>query len=113
MHEVGMLNEMAKTISKIATEKQVEHVKFIAVDIGELSGVLPQAFEEFFPLIKEQYDVLSGSELKIRMIPGEALCNNCNALYNVMKNEGQCPKCQSRYKKILGGQEIMLQQIGF
>ena len=44
---------------------------------------------------------------------GEGLCLDCHAMYNVMQNEGMCPKCGSRNKKILGGQQFLLKEIGF
>lgn len=30
----------------------------------------------------------------------KGLCLECNTLYNVMRCEGMCPKCQSRNKRI-------------
>ena len=30
-----------------------------------------------------------------------------------MKNEGRCPKCGSREKKILGGQQFLVKEIGY
>ena len=33
-------------------------------------------------------------------------------MYNVMRNEGKCPKCGSRSKKILGGQQFRVLEIG-
>ena len=53
-----------------------------------------------------------GSELNIISVPGEALCKECSAMYNVMRNEGKCPKCGSRSKKILGGQQFRVLEIG-
>ena len=52
-------------------------------------------------------------QLKIISVPGEALCKECSAMYNVMRNEGRCPKCGSRSKMILGGQEFRIKEIGF
>ncbi|MBQ3460043.1 MAG: hypothetical protein IJH14_05160 [Solobacterium sp.] len=46
-------------------------------------------------------------------IRGEALRRDCHALNNVMQNEGVCPKCGSRHKKILGGQQFTLKEISF
>lgn len=113
MHEVGVLYEAAKTATRIAAEKQVDHVKFIALEVGELTGILPVFFEKFYPIVVEDFPVLEGSELKVRIIPGQALCDDCRTLYNVIKNEGKCPKCESRYKSILGGQEFVLKEIGY
>ena len=112
MHEVGVLYEVAKTAVKTAAENQVDHIKFIFLEVGELTGILPMFFEKYYPIVVEDFPVLEGSELKVRMIPGEALCDDCHTMYNVVKNEGKCPKCQSRYKTILGGQEVVLKGIG-
>ncbi|MBR5015334.1 MAG: hydrogenase maturation nickel metallochaperone HypA, partial [Clostridia bacterium] len=54
-----------------------------------------------------------GSELHIITVAGEALCKDCEAMYNVARNEGACPKCGSRNKTILGGQEFVLREIGY
>jgi hydrogenase nickel incorporation protein HypA/HybF len=113
MHEVGTLYAVAKTVSKIAAEKQVDHVKFISLEVGELTGILPVFFEKYYPIVAEDFPLLNGSELKVRIISGEALCDDCHTMYNVMRNEGKCPKCQSRYKTILGGQELVLKEIGY
>jgi hydrogenase nickel incorporation protein HypA/HybF len=112
MHEVGILYTVAETVSKIAAENQVDQIKFISLEIGELVGIIPEFFEKYYPIVVEDFPVLEGSELKIRMIPGEALCDDCHAMYNIMRNEGKCPKCQSRYKTVLGGQEFMVKEIG-
>jgi len=112
MHEVGMLVEIAKTVAGIAAKEQVERVKYVDLEVGELSGVLPEIFEQYYSFVTEEYPVLKDSEIRIHIVPGEALCNDCHALYNVMKNEGKCPRCESRYKTVLGGQKIMLQYIG-
>jgi Zn finger protein HypA/HybF involved in hydrogenase expression len=34
-------------------------------------------------------------------------------MYNIMASEGKCPKCGSIYKKILGGQQFLLKEIGY
>jgi len=112
MHEIGTLHEIAKIASEVAAENQVDHVKFISLEVGELTGMLPVFFEKYYSVIVEDFPVLEGSELKIRMIPGEALCDDCHTMYNIMKNEGKCPRCQSRYKTVLGGTELVLKEIG-
>jgi len=113
MHEVGMLVEIAKTAARIAERERVERVKYVELEVGELSGVLPELFEQYYSFVTEDFPALKGSELRIHTVPGEALCSGCNALYNVMKNEGKCPRCESCYKTVLGGKDVMLQQIGY
>ena len=113
MHEIGMLYQIAETVSRVAAENKIDRVKFISIDVGELSGVIPELFERTFLIVAESFPLLKDSELKINIVPGEGLCSECHALYNVLKNEGQCPRCQSRYKTVLGGKQIALNNIGY
>lgn len=113
MHEIGVLEEAVKTVVKIAEENKIEHVAYITLEIGELSGYLPVFFEKYFPIVTEDRPVVKDAKLHMQIIPGEALCTQCHTLYNVMKQEGKCPKCKSREKKILGGQEFLIKDIGY
>ena len=70
-------------------------------------------FEKYWPVVTENRPVFEGCELRMSIARGEALCLECNALYSVMACEGVCPKCGSRYKKILGGQQFLLKEIGY
>ena len=112
MHEIGMMYQLAELAVKCAKENHANKILSVSVEIGELSGALPQVFEEYFPYIAQQYPELAHSELIIHTVPGEALCKKCGSLYNVMRQEGRCPKCHSSDKKILGGKDIRLMNIG-
>lgn len=113
MHELGALNEAVKVAERVAKENNVDKIKILTLEVGELTGFLPVFFERYFSVMVEENPLFSECELKIESVRGEALCNECHALYNVMKNEGQCPKCKSRNKTILGGQEFKVKNIGF
>ena len=113
MHEISALTEAVKLAEKVAKENDVEKIKILTLEVGELTGFLPVFFEKYFSMVVEENPLFSECELKIDSVRGEALCNDCNALYNVMKNEGKCPRCQSRNKTILGGQEFKVKNIGF
>lgn len=91
----------------------IAEILSIRIDIGELSGALPQVFTSYFPMIAEDYPLLRSARLDLRTVPGEVLCANCSSLYNVMRQKGICPQCKSREKTILGGQDIQLMSIGY
>ena len=74
---------------------------------------MPVFFEKYFPIVTENRPVFEGAELRIQTVRGQALCAECQTLYNVMRQEGKCPKCGSRDKKILGGQQFLVKDIGF
>ncbi|MDO4520470.1 MAG: hydrogenase maturation nickel metallochaperone HypA [Erysipelotrichaceae bacterium] len=113
MHEISVLHKAVELAEKTAKDNGIEHLSWITLEVGELSGYLPVFFEKYFPVVIENRPLFDGCRLKILTVRGEALCRECNALYNVAKNEGVCPKCGSRYKKILGGQQFTLREIGF
>lgn len=113
MHEIGVLTEAVNLAETIARDHDVEQIKYLTLEIGELCGYLPQFFEKYFPIVIENRPMFDGAELRIQMVKGQALCSECQSLYNVMRNEGKCPKCGSREKKILGGQQFLVKDIGY
>ena len=112
MHEIGVLDQAVKMAERVATENGATEIKYLALTVGELSGYLPVFFEQYFPIVTEDRPMFKNTKLIVETKKGEALCNECQSLYNVLKNEGVCPKCKSRDKTILGGQEFMVKEIG-
>lgn len=62
MHEIGMLRQTAELATRFAEENGIDAVKNITIEIGELSGALPEVFTEYFPFIAEQYPRVRGGE---------------------------------------------------
>ena len=112
MHEIGALTKAVDLVEQIASDNKLDHVSYITLEVGELTGYVPVFFEKYFPVVTENRPLFEGTELRIRTILGQALCKDCESLYNVMKNEGRCPKCGSREKTILGGQQFLVKEIG-
>lgn len=113
MHELGLLIQTAELVKRTAEENGVEHIAYIAVDIPEASGVLPELFKDYFPVVQEKYPILDGAELQMRVFPSKGLCLDCNAVYDVMKFEGKCPNCGSSFKKLLGSRDVTVREIGY
>lgn len=113
MHEIGALYQAVKTVDGIAKEHYIEQVKYITLEIGELTGFLPVFFEKYFPIVVEDFPVMKDAELKLHTVRGEAVCSACESLYNVMRCEGVCPKCKSREKQIISGQDFVISDIGY
>ena len=113
MHEIGALNEAIKLVEDIAAKNHIEKIKYITLEVGELCGFVPVFFEKYFPIVTEDKPVFQGARLNIKTVRGQALCCECESVYNVMKFKGCCPKCGSREKKILGGRQFMVKDIGY
>ena len=113
MHEIGVLTKAVDLVERVAKDNGLDHVAYITLEIGELTGYVPLFFEKYFPVVTEDRPVFAGTELRIRTVRGQALCAECQSLYNVMKQEGRCPKCGSWDKTILGGQQCLVKDIGY
>ena len=113
MHEIGVLTKAVDLAETAAKDNGLDTISYIILEVGELTGYIPEFFEKYFPIVTEDRPIFFKTELRIRKVRGQALCQNCQSLYNVMRNEGRCPKCGSREKKILGGQQFLIKEIGF
>lgn len=111
MHEISVLKQAVDIAEQTAIENNIPRIACLTLEVGELSGYLPVFFHKYYPVVIENRSVFEDSELKIISVAGEALCKECNAMYNVMREEGRCPKCGSRNKTILGGQEFRIKEI--
>ena len=113
MHEISVLKRAVDLAEQTAIDNNIDRIAYITLEVGELSGYLPVFFEKYFDVVIEDRPIFEGAELKMIRPRGEGLCLDCHAMYNVMQNEGMCPKCGSRNTKILGGQQFLLKEIGF
>lgn len=111
MHELGLLTQMAETVTAAAKENGIDEVHGIVLEVGEASGALPYIFEEYFPMIQESYPVLRDTSLRLLSVKSRALCAGCSAVYDLMKNEGKCPRCGEKAKTVLGGTDVIVKQI--
>lgn len=113
MHEIGVLTKAVDLVENVAKDNHLDHISYITLEIGELSGYLPVFFEKYFPVVTEDRPLFRDTELHIQTVLGQGLCTDCDTLYNIMKCEGRCPKCGSRDKKVLGGQQFLVKDIGY
>ncbi len=113
MHEISVLYKAVELAEQTARDNGIEHISYLTLEVGELSGYLPVFFEKYFPVVIENRDLFKDCQLKMIIVRGEGLCRECGAMYNIMQEKGVCPKCGSRYKKILGGQQFLLKEIGY
>lgn len=111
MHEIGALHKIAGLAEAAAKANNVRRIKAINIELGELSGMLPEFFEKYYSVAAERHETLKDSRLMIRIIPGEGLCCECGSLYNVVACRGSCPKCGSQNKKIISGTDLVVKNI--
>ena len=73
MHELGVLHQIVKTVNRIASENHIRRIKHIVLEVGELSGFVPQYLKKLYPVAVDRFPVLRKAELRISMIQGKGL----------------------------------------
>ena len=112
MHELSVLAAAVDLAEETAQANNLDRLAWVTLEVGQASGYLPIFFQKYWPIVVEGRSVFEGCELRITEKRGEALCLECHAMYDVMACEGVCPTCGSRMKKVLGGTELILKEIG-
>ena len=110
MHEVGVMIEVVKTVENFARGNGVTKIQTLVLQIGELSSTIPKYVEACYPAAVEG-TLLQDTELKIEILPGNAICKECNKVFNLIENNNTCPNCESKHWEILCGKEFMIKEI--
>ncbi len=110
MHELTVLVELVDMVEKAMKENKIDSIDTVVVQIGQLSSIVPRYMKEYYPNAIDG-SKLEGSKLKIEMIPANGLCHQCNKVFNIVKNKGKCPLCNTDKWEMLSGQEFMLKEI--
>lgn len=109
MHELGIVIELMKLVEEIQEEQSLKKVNSVTVEIGELSGVIPDYFKECWNVARLG-SFLETTELKLNIIPAVALCS-CGQEYEMTKNSRICPYCKKTDYTILHGKEFIIKEI--
>ena len=73
MHELGVLREIVKTVSKAVEENKIKRVRYITLEVGDCSGFVPYYLTKLFPIAADSYPPLKKTYLNISPVPGKGL----------------------------------------
>ena len=110
MHELGVVIEVIKTVENFARQNALTKIDTLVLQIGELSSMIPKYIEACYPAAVDG-TLLQETKLKIEVLPGNAICKNCNKVFNLILNNNKCPKCANKDWEILCGKEFMIKEI--
>ena len=111
MHEMSYVVKIIDTAGRSAKENGITDVKEVAVQVGEMTGALPEYLEMYFKEAAKD-TVLKNARLVITQIPVLAECDSCKTLYHPSKdNDYRCPGCKSIAGRIVQGKDITVNTI--
>ena len=73
MHELGVLTQVVRTVSRIADQNHISKIKHITLDVGKDFSFVPVFLEKLYPVAIDHSELLRGSRLIIQMVPGSGL----------------------------------------
>lgn len=111
MHELGIVTYVADAVEKIAKEAQVTEIASVILEIGEVSGIVPEYLVDCWDYFKKRYPVLSTSQLKYEMLPAITYCESCKKEYGTLNYGKICPFCKSEHTWLLSGKECNIKEL--
>lgn len=111
MHELGIVFHMVDLLEEAGREHDLTRIAKVKVDLGEVSGVLTEFFEDAWRWAADKSDLLRGAELEIYQIEAVTVCNSCGKTYPTVAHGRICPHCQSSDTELLRGAEMEIREI--
>lgn len=105
MHELSIATSIVETVLQEMQRRQLPAVQTIAVRVGALSGVVPEALEFSFSAIINGTP-LAGTQLAIEQVPLQGKCRDCGLDFSVVEFIFACPHCRSGQIEITRGEEL-------
>ena len=106
MHELSLTRNIVEMVAAAADDKRVLRV---TLEIGTLSGVMPDAIEFCFPAVAKG-TALEGAVLEIRHIRARARCRHCGAEFDTAELLTPCA-CGSHDLARLQGEELNIRSM--
>jgi len=110
MHELGIVSEIVRMVEELAKEEALTKVDAIVLQIGELSAVVPDYMEYCYPAAVDG-TFMEDTKLEIEIIPGNGMCKECDTVFNLISENGVCPKCKANNFVVVSGQELVIKEI--
>ncbi len=107
MHELSITQGVVDICEKSAVGRRVIGV---TLEIGELSGVVPEAVEFCFAACTEG-TALEGAELVIQRIAGQGRCAGCGIDFPIRAYHDPCPACGGYGVAVVAGTELRVREL--
>lgn len=111
MHELGIIVHIAKMLDETAVENALTKIGSVTLEIGEVSGIVPEYLTECWEYYRKKSPLLADAEMKIETLPAVTFCENCKETYPTVQHGKRCPHCGSYETYLLKGNECNIKEI--
>ncbi len=110
MHEMSLAEGVLQVIEDAARKDQFQKVATVWLEIGQLSGVEPEAMRFCFDAVTRD-SVAEGAQLEIIATPGQGWCMACAKTVPMSEVFGECPECGGFQLQVTGGTEMRIKEL--
>ena len=110
MHELSVCQALLAQVDDIARAQNAIAVYEINVDVGPLSGVVPQLLAQAFTLARAG-TLAQAAELVVNEPPVTVRCQVCERETNTTTNALCCAACGDWRTTVIHGDELMLRDV--
>ena len=111
MHELGTIYYVIDTVEKLMVEHDLTKVGSITLEVGEVSGIVPEYLLDFWTWARAKTEHFQETELKIEKLEAVTYCQDCAKTYPTMKYKKICPYCGSGNTFLVTGNEYNIKEI--
>jgi len=109
VHELSYCEAVLEAVLRRAQGRQVTSV---GVRIGAVHRVVADAFQQSFE-IAATGTVAEGARTQITVLPVHGHCMGCRADFHALDPSPACPECGSLEVAAEGGDEVVLEWVGY
>jgi len=110
MHELSLCQALLRQVDEIARRESAKRVTRIILQVGPLSGVVPELLQRAFTIARTG-SVAERAELVIEEQPVRVRCTLCGAESAVSQNRLLCRECGDYRTQLIGGDELLLKSL--
>lgn len=110
MHELALAEGVVQLIEQHAEIGGFTKVKAVWLEVGQLSGVEPEALSFCFDAVARG-TLAEGSRLEIVAVEGQGWCAGCNRQVNITERYSACPNCGGYAVQVTGGTEMRVKEL--
>lgn len=107
MHELSIIQSVVEICEQHANGRPVREV---TLEIGALSGVIPEALEFCFEAASTS-TLLEGATLVIEKIGATGLCSSCGVVSTMVTYFDSCPHCSAPALDLCSGDEMRVKDL--
>ena len=111
MHELGVVFYIIRDVKAVAAENKVSKVASVTIELGEVSGVIPEYLTDCWEWACKKEPLMVGATLNIETMEAVTFCEDCRQEYPTVKYAKICPHCGSENTYLLRGRDVNIKDI--